>query len=127
MTDVLRRDPGAHGLVTALGWYITKHSVGVYSTRPPDDGFRVVDAQAEVDASPRRDYVGDHDGPVTVESLTVMHERDGSPANGIVACLTPDGRRCWGTTTEPGLLKTLMDDDFIGSAGRLSGGTFQLT
>ena len=127
MADRLRADAGSYGLVTALGWYITKHAAGIYSTTPPADGFRSQTPQAEVDASPRRDYVGDHDGPVTVESCTVMHERDGSPANGIVACLTPDGRRAWGTTTEPGLLKALMDDGTIGSAGRLSAGAFELT
>ena len=126
MTDALRGDPGANGLVTALGWYITKHSVGVYSTRPPENGFKLADPQAEVDASPRRDYTGDYEGAVTVESCTVMHERDGSAANGIVACLTPDGVRAWGTTTEPGLLKALMDDGTIGSTGRLTAGAFEL-
>ena len=40
MVDVLRTDPGSKGLVTALGWYITKHSMGVYSTEPPPGGFR---------------------------------------------------------------------------------------
>ncbi len=35
MVEALRSDPGARGLVTGLGWYLTKHSVGVYSTDPP--------------------------------------------------------------------------------------------
>src|SRR4030095_11640717 len=34
--DACRQDPGSLSLVTALGWYATKHSVGVYSTVPPD-------------------------------------------------------------------------------------------
>ena len=29
-----------HGLVTGLGWYSTKHSIGVWSSRPAADGFR---------------------------------------------------------------------------------------
>src|SRR5438105_3874140 len=32
MVERLRDDPGAMGLVTALGWYLTKHAVGLYST-----------------------------------------------------------------------------------------------
>ena len=35
MADTLRADPGSTGLVTALGWYATKHSIGIYSTDPP--------------------------------------------------------------------------------------------
>ena len=34
----LRAAPGSHGLVTGLGWYATKHSVGVYASRPPAHG-----------------------------------------------------------------------------------------
>src|SRR5438270_7402670 len=83
MVEVLRADPGSKGMVTALGWYITKHSVGVYSTEPPPDGFRHARPQADVDALPRREAVADHDGPVTIESYTVMHERDGQPAIGL--------------------------------------------
>ena len=30
----LRSEPGARGLVTGLGWYSTKHSVGIYGTAP---------------------------------------------------------------------------------------------
>ncbi len=50
----LLREHGGHALVTALGWYITKHAIGVYSATPPPGGFRAVDmsdAQAEIDAT----------------------------------------------------------------------------
>jgi acetyl-CoA C-acetyltransferase len=114
MVDVLRADPGSKGLVTALGWYVTKHAVGIYSTQPPADGFRHARPQDEIDALPRREQVADHDGTVTIESYTVMHERDGSPAIGLVACLLPDGRRTWANTTEPGLLKTMTLEEFCG-------------
>ena len=35
MVGALRADPGSLGLVTGLGWYVTKHSVGIYGTEPP--------------------------------------------------------------------------------------------
>ena len=128
MADALRADPGTLGLVTALGWYVTKHSMGLYSTEPPPEGFRRESPQAEVDALPRRGYTGDHDGPVTVESFTVMHERDGSPSLGIVACLLPDDRRAWGNVRDPGALTALMADDPIGTkAHRLADGTLELS
>ena len=35
MVDVLRADPGSLGMVTGVGWYLTKHSIGIYGTEPP--------------------------------------------------------------------------------------------
>ncbi|MDQ1404101.1 MAG: acetyl-CoA C-acetyltransferase, partial [Actinomycetota bacterium] len=75
MVDVLRADPGTLGLVTALGWFITKHSIGIYSTEPPASGFAAAHPQHEVDASPRRALAVELDGDVTVESHTVIYDR----------------------------------------------------
>lgn len=128
MVDVLRANPGERGLVTALGWYVTKHSLGVYATTPPASGFTHAHPQDEVDALPRRATVTEHDGPVTIETYTVMHERDGMPVLGIVACLLADGTRAWGNVGETGLLKAMCEEEFCGRAARLRGdGTVDLT
>ena len=56
MVDAAARAiPTRSGCTTALGWYVTKHAVGVWSTTPPDTAFARVDpasSQAEVDALP---------------------------------------------------------------------------
>ncbi len=39
MVDALRVEPTSRGLVTALGWFCTKHSWGVYSASPPPRVF----------------------------------------------------------------------------------------
>lgn len=95
MVDACRSDPGSFGLTTALGWYATKHSVGIWSSRPPDSFTRVdpVVCQADVDALPSRRPSGLFDGTMTVEATSVVMERDGSPSVAIVAGLLPDGRR----------------------------------
>jgi acetyl-CoA C-acetyltransferase len=127
MVDVLRRDPGAYGLVTALGWYITKHAAGVYSTAAPAGGFRAASPQAEIDALPRCDFVAEHEGDVGVESYTVMHERDGSPSLGIVACRLPDGRRAWANIRDVDTLAEMMRREPCGQRGRLRpDGTLEL-
>ena len=85
MVEVLRAEPDAYGLTTALGWYVTKHAAGVWSGRPPADGYRRVDpaaTQGRVDAQPRRSAAGAIDGSVTLEATAVAFERDGSPASG---------------------------------------------
>jgi acetyl-CoA C-acetyltransferase len=127
MVNTLRADPGSFGLCTALGWYITKHAVGVYSTEPPPSGFRWDRPQDKVDALPRREAVADYEGPATVESYTVMHERDGEPAMAIVACLLPDGRRTWANSNEPGLMKAMTLEEFVGRPGAVqAGGQFDV-
>ena len=115
-----------HALVTANGWYLTKHSMGIYSNEPPVHGYRWESPQAEVDALPRREVVRDHDGEVTVESFTVVHERDGSAGTGFVACLLDDGRRAWGATRDPDEMKALEENELIGTRALLSDGTVVL-
>ncbi len=107
MVEACRADPGSTGLVTALGWYATKHSVGLYSTDPATRGFRVVpptETQARVDALPRREPAGRHDGPGTVEATSVAFDRDGTPTIGILAVLTDDGRRALANCADPDVL-----------------------
>jgi acetyl-CoA C-acetyltransferase len=96
MMDRLRASPGAKGLVTALGWYLTKHSVGVYSTEPPARRWprsAPLDVQAHIDAMVAPVVVAEADGPAHIETYTVMHDRDGKPMSGIVIGRLDDDRR----------------------------------
>ena len=52
MADVLRQDPGAYGLVTAVGGLLTKHAVDVWSCRAPVHGSRWLSVQDDLDRSP---------------------------------------------------------------------------
>ena len=129
LVDRLRNGNGNGdlGLVTGLGWYVTKHSVGVYGTAPPRDGFRATDAQPEVDALAPRALAADADGPVVVETYTVTHDRDGAPVTGIAACVLPDGARTWATTTDPGALAELTtSSDVIGRPAVVRDGRLHL-
>jgi acetyl-CoA C-acetyltransferase len=95
MVDACRADPDSYGLTTALGWYATKHSVGVWSSRAPERFTRVDPAgtQAEADALPGRVPSGLFEGSMTIEATSVVMERDGQPSVAIVAGLLADGRR----------------------------------
>ena len=57
MMNVVRRQPGSFGMVTANGNYLTKHSAGLYSTEPTKGPWRREDPkkfQAELDAQPKQ-------------------------------------------------------------------------
>ena len=127
MAGILRDDPGSIGLCSANGGYLTKHAMGLYSTEPPAQGFRWEDVQDEVDREPTRELAEDHEGAVTVESYVVMHERDGSMSNAVVACLTPDGRRTWANATEQDVMKAMTTDDLVGHAAEVSEGVLRIT
>jgi acetyl-CoA C-acetyltransferase len=127
MVGLLRDDPDAVGLCTANGGSITKHAFGVYSASPPAQDFQWQDCQAEVDALAQRQSVDDHEGDVTVEAYTVMHERDGSAQIANVACLLPGGARTWATATDPDVLAALVsDDEHVGDHGVVEGGELRL-
>jgi acetyl-CoA C-acetyltransferase len=93
MVDRLR-DHGGSGLVTALGWYLTKHASGVYGSDPPARGWRRGDTaadQAAIDSS-AVEIATDADGPAVVVASTVAHGRQGEISAAPVIARLPDGR-----------------------------------
>jgi acetyl-CoA C-acetyltransferase len=120
MVDVLRRDPDAYGLTTALGWYVTKHAVGVWSARPPEQPFTLSNAQAGVDALPARTPAGLIEGEVSLEATAVSVERDGTPTLGIISALAADGSRALMNTRDTDVLSDMMVDAWEGKSVRVT-------
>jgi acetyl-CoA C-acetyltransferase len=119
MVQVLRGDPGSIGMVTANGGNVEKHAFGIYSTEPPAGGFRAERPQDAISARGGREVSADHRGPVEVEAWTVMHERDGSMARAHAACLTGDGARVWGVSSDEELMKRFETEDVAGAAATI--------
>jgi acetyl-CoA C-acetyltransferase len=124
LVAALRAEPGSVGLATGLGWYATKHSVGVYGSRPPTDegrdGFAWRDVQPEVDLLPQCTVDSAATGPVRVETYTVTFDREGNPERGIVACRTAGDSRAWGNIFDPDTLALLCAEEGIGRTGTLA-------
>jgi acetyl-CoA C-acetyltransferase len=122
MVERLRAEPGATGIVTGVGWYLTKHAVGVYSSAPPEHPFAREDPkdyQPRIDSDAHPELAAVATGAATVETYTVQHDRDGRPAVGIVVARLADGRRCWANITDPGVLERIEQQEFIGAQGRV--------
>lgn len=117
MVDVLRADPGSHGLVSGVGMHMTKHVFGLYSTDPPAGGRPglpdEVGVQAGLDAAPATAIVDRHAGVATVASYTVAHGRDGAPEWGLVLADVPGGR-AYGRVEDPELLTALESEEWVG-------------
>ncbi len=110
------RAGGERALVWANGGYVTKHSFGVYGDRPVADGFRWASPQGEVDALPhRRCATGDEAaGEASIESHTVMHDRDGLPERAITTVITENGDRAWALSSASDVASELADGDHVG-------------
>jgi acetyl-CoA C-acetyltransferase len=127
VVEALRNQPGRVGMSTGLGWFATKHAIGLYSTEPPDGGFRSQNVQRLVDALPKRTADPDATGPAEVETFTVTYGRDGSPDRGIVACRIGPTGRAWANVTDRSQLDALMAAEQPGWSGTLGpDGTFEL-
>jgi acetyl-CoA C-acetyltransferase len=122
MVDACRADPGSLGLVTGLGYYLTKHSAGIYSTTPPERGYVRADPSAtkeKIEATPARRPAGAYAGPATVEATVVQYSREGDPAIGVLTSLTPDGRRALANCTDPSALASMVTEEWAGRSVEL--------
>jgi acetyl-CoA C-acetyltransferase len=122
MVERLRQHPGTTGLVTGVGWYLTKHAVGIYSSAPAPRPFERVAPQTYqglIDAQPYPQLAVAADGLGTVETYTVQHDRDGNATLGIAVVRLADGRRCWANLTDTAVLERIEREEFIGQHGQL--------
>lgn len=130
----LRENPEQKALVTGLGWFATKHSAGVYSGKPPTREWVRTDPkvdQAKVDADVSPAFTVEANGAATVETYTVVFNREGEPESGIVIGRLDDGpdgqgpdgrgtRFLSNTPVDAGLLTAMTREEFVGRRGRVS-------
>ncbi|MET0931303.1 MAG: SRPBCC family protein [Aeromicrobium sp.] len=121
LVPILRADPASTGLSTSLGWYATKHSVGLYSARPPEAAFAHL--RPVVDRPPARRVLRTYDGDVVIEATTVPYDRQGAPEAAVLSTLTVDGDRVLIRTADPAVLALVLDGDPLGRTLRLAGDT----
>jgi acetyl-CoA C-acetyltransferase len=120
MVTQLRERPGAYGLSTANGWFLTKQSVGIYSTKPVEGKWErqppsVI--QARIDALPHPQIVEKPQGPATIETYTVVHGREGVRM-GIVIGRDDQGRRFVAQTPDDAeVLRDLESREGVGRTG----------
>ena len=121
MMELLRARPGAKGLVTANGWYLSKHATGVYSTQPPDPGPRAKVVRPTQPSAGSVPLALEAEGPAAIETYTVVFGRDGGPSRGIVVGRLEDGRRFLANTPEaPAVAEALAATEAIGLEGVVS-------
>jgi acetyl-CoA C-acetyltransferase len=130
MAGKLRAKPGSYGLVTANGWYLTKQSTGIYSTKRPDTPFERQDPgvlQRQIDGLAHPAVTETPQGAARIETYTVVHRREG-PFMGIVIGRDDANRRFVAHTSNDAVtLAGLEQGEQVGRAGRVGPGPDGLT
>jgi acetyl-CoA C-acetyltransferase len=118
MMNVVRAKPGAFGMVTANGNYLTKHSAGIYSTEPTKGPWRREDPhkfQAELDRGPRQHVNSSPQGTGTIETYCVAYGKGGPERGYIFGRLDGSGERFVAMAQEDrGLLSDMLVTEQLG-------------
>jgi acetyl-CoA C-acetyltransferase len=123
MTEKLRGAPGKFGLCTGNGWYVTKHSAGIYSTTPTPGPWEREDPatyQKDIDSIAHPEVVEKPSGKASIETYTAVTDRRGKRFGIVVGRLT-DGRRFLAhTPDDEATLDRLTREDMLGCVGEVT-------
>ena len=125
MMDRLRADPGSFGLVNANGWFVTKHSLGIYSTTPiehPWQREKPADYQDAILDQDSPAYTEQPAGHATIETYTVVHGRKGVERALVIGRLDDGTRFVAETPDDEATLQAMMSADMLGASGTVSSG-----
>lgn len=120
MVTRLRTRPGAYGLSTANGWFLTKQSVGVYSTKPVEGRWErepPAVIQGKIDALSHPEIVEKPQGRARIETYTVVHGREGVKMGIVIGRDAQDRRFVAQTPDDPAVLLDLESREGVGRMG----------
>jgi len=96
VVELIRKDRALKAMVTANGWYLTKHAIGIYAGTPPvhpwidrDDSS----IQRAIDAQALPVPVEKASGSLLVEAYVIRHDSAGNPLQGVVVGRLKNGGR----------------------------------
>ena len=110
------------GMATALGWFVHKYAVGVYGKSPGTCDLRrfAQEDEATPDAGPLPEvFTASATGEGTVETWTVLHDRQQHPSRALVYGRRADGVR-FVANAEPDELAAWTGENRVGQRLRLA-------
>jgi len=124
--DRVRANRGARVFVSALGWYCTKHAIGVYGgqrgvkpwTQEPDRARKA--EQTAIDRTALPPPLARAEGSARIEAFVIRHGRDGSATDATVLARLENGARALARFDAPGAdLEALENEELVGRSGTL--------
>ncbi|MDP6981406.1 MAG: hypothetical protein QF570_22835 [Myxococcota bacterium] len=116
------REKGRFAYVSGNGGILSKHSVGIYSSEPPTDGFQHPDTSTEQKAIDEAAILATSraDGTARVVGGTVVYDRNGVVTSAPVIATLDDGRRIV-ANADPELLPDLAGRSLVGETINVKG------
>ena len=130
MVRSLREQPAALALLYGQGGYVTKHHALVIGCDTADPAGLMLPKDVQDSAEAARALVPALElaaaGPATIETFSVVFDRDGAPAYGSIMGRTPEGARLFGRIdmADTGFVARLLSLDVspVGLDGRVTVG-----
>jgi len=122
MMNKLREDNGSFGLLNANGWFLTKHALGLFSSKPFEGEWdQVADTshtQIEIDNSASSQFIEEANGRGSIETYTVVNSRE-APTKAIIIGKLEDGKRFVANTRkgDKDLLNKMMSNEMLDAKG----------
>ena len=110
-------------MVTANGWFLTKHGAGIFSSSPfLGEWNQVIDSsslQKEIDNQEHPEFIEEANGKGTVETYTVINSREG-PTKAIIIGRLENGKRFVANTKkDDNLLNKMMQNEMLNTKGTI--------
>ena len=118
----VRNNIGAKGLVTANGNYITKQSVGIYSSEQPSKMFAPTNPslyQAKINKDKGPSFIEEANGNAYIETYTVINDREGPSFSILFGRLNDGSRFIANTPNDKDLLLDMMTNDYLNIRGKV--------
>jgi acetyl-CoA acetyltransferase len=125
------RETGGTGLLYGQGEFVTKHHAIVVSPEPPRGGAILADPSvqhiADANRGPVPPFSTTAEGDATIETFTVIYDREGAASHGVVIARMGSGERVLARVTEEIPRLTDLGGSQIGSAGKTAVNSDELT
>jgi acetyl-CoA C-acetyltransferase len=123
IVELIRKDRSLKAMVTANGWFLTKHSIGIYGGFPPAYPWEDRDdsaTQHSIDAKALPKPLEKASGTLMVEAYVIRHDSAGRPEKGTVIGRLEDGSRALAEidSGHDGLLK-MEAIELVGKSGHV--------
>ena len=125
MMNVLRDNPGKFGLLNGNGWFVTKHSLGIYSTTPVSGTWQREAPESYQQAileQQRPPFTETPQGQASIETYTVLHGREGVERALVIGRLDDGTRFVAETPDDEATLQRMMSQDMLGVRGHVTTG-----
>jgi acetyl-CoA C-acetyltransferase len=124
VVDRIRRNSRLKAMVTANGWYNSKHAIGIYGAEPSDHPWEDRDdssVQKAIDAEALPEPIKQAEGILTIEAYMIRYDQEGRPERATAIGRLQDGHRALAdVSADIGDLRKLEPIELVGKTGEVS-------